>query len=190
MRYFSEKVFIAVLTSFLLGGCLTSEYKEYKYRINEDGSGEGKIRFVNIVAQDDEGKDVSFKDFDELIDDYLSGEKFEEENPALIILGKRLYEEENKLVGEVEFMFNSIDSLGFYRNSSCECGPILYYISELYETLFETNGKYLGRDRDFPIIIWKPETNEFYFKTYVQEDLYGTRSLLPDYKIWKENNPE
>ena len=40
-----------------LTGCLTPEYKEYYYTINDDGSGEGRMKFINLVSEEDEDED-------------------------------------------------------------------------------------------------------------------------------------
>ncbi len=68
-------VFSLVLIN--LTGCLSTEYKEYIFEINSDGSGEGEIIFYNLVSVEDDEKDVSFKDFGELVSDYIEGTNFE-----------------------------------------------------------------------------------------------------------------
>lgn len=67
---------VVLLLSLFLSGCLTTENKFYSFKINSDGSGSGSIIFENVVSQEDEEKDVSFKDFGELIDDYVKGTVF------------------------------------------------------------------------------------------------------------------
>ena len=112
---------IAIVGMLLMGlmigltGCLTPEYKEYYYTINDDGTGEGRMKFINLVSEEEDEEDVSAKDFGELITDYYEGEQFSEDNPHLTITDKKLYEEEGMLMGEVWFTFESADSIGFYR---------------------------------------------------------------------------
>jgi hypothetical protein len=171
----------------MLCGCLASQYKEYHYRLNSDGSGEGVITYVNIVSQEDEEKDVSLKDFGELVDDCLEGSSFEDENPHLRLTDKKLYEKDGVLMGEVRFTFDNMDSIGFYRTSDCECSPYMFYLGSLSETYVESNGSYLGVNRDFPILIWEGDRDEFYFKTSILEDLSDCHSLLPLYKTWEES---
>lgn len=62
---------------------------------------------------------------------------------------------------------------------------MMYYMGSLSETLIETNGDYLGEDRDFPIIVWPTGTNQFTFKTNIKEDMTDAHSLLPLYNTWK-----
>ena len=75
MRKIATFIMLAA-AAVLLGGCLGVEKKEYRFTLNPDGSGSGVIRYVNVVSIDDnsgteEAKDVSFKDFAELVSDYL-----------------------------------------------------------------------------------------------------------------------
>lgn len=177
-------VFAALI---IMNGCLTVQEKEYNFQINADGSGKGTIKFVNIVSEEDEEKDVSFKDFGELIDSYIEGDQFEQENPYYNVTEKKIYEENGVLMGEVTFTFDDADSIGFYKDETCNCAPYIYYLGSLSETFAETNGTYLGETNDFPLITWTPDTKKFYFKTIVKEDMSDAHSLLPLYKTWKEN---
>ena len=181
---------IAIVGMLLMGlmigltGCLTPEYKEYYYTINDDGTGEGRMKFINLVSEEEDEEDVSAKDFGELITDYYEGEQFSEDNPHLTITDKKLYEEEGMLMGEVWFTFESADSIGFYRYEDCNCCPWMLYIGSISETYLESNGTFLGADRDFPMIVWDDGQDEFYFKTHLKEDMSNGHELLPLYKAW------
>ncbi|MCP4580609.1 MAG: hypothetical protein GY839_03270 [candidate division Zixibacteria bacterium] len=178
---------IVAAIALLIGGCLTTEFKEYHFKINADGSGEGTIKHINIVSEEDEGQNVSFADFGELTNDYLEGTTFEEANEHLQITDKKLYEDGGMLMGEICFTFSSMDSIGFYYDSSCKCSPFMYYAGSLAETIIESNGNYLGENRDFPIILWDDKSGEFYFKTLVKEDMSDAHGLLPLYNAWLES---
>jgi len=176
----------------LLSGCLGVEKKEYRFTLNPDGSGSGVIRYVNVVSIDDnsgteEAKDVSFKDFAELVSDYLEGVKFEDDHPYLKVTGKRLLEEDGKLVGEVAFTFALLDSVGFFRRAQCECCPVLYFNKTETgdETFAETNGRLVEGVALSPFIEWEGTAREFVFKTTVLSDLSGTRSMVEYYRTWK-----
>ncbi|NWF49434.1 MAG: hypothetical protein HXY49_02710 [Ignavibacteriaceae bacterium] len=187
LKFFGYLLIIISITSMLFTGCLTTQYKEYRFKVKKDGSGEGTIKFVNLISQKDDGKDVSFKDYGELVTDYLEGNRFESDNPYFTVTDKKLYEEEGMLVGEVAFKFSSIDSIGFFRDKDCDCSPFIYYLGTMSETFIETNGTYLGGGtKDFPAISWTKKSNEFYFRTAVQQELDETVSLLPLYKTWKD----
>lgn len=180
------KYLLLFISGIFLTSCLTTEYKEYRFSINEDGSGSGVIKYINIVSQKDEGENVSATDFSQLIDDYINGTSFEEDNPYFHPVNKRLFEEDGVLCGEVEFTFVHIDSIGFAKVDNCKCAPLMYYLGSLSETFFDTDGNFLGTERDFPIIIWEAGTKEVYIKTIVESDLSSSYSLLAMYKAYNE----
>lgn len=180
------QVLLLLFIGMSLSSCLTTEYKEYSFKINKDGSGSGIIKYINILSQEDDGSNVTATDFGELIDNYLNGSAFEEENPFYKITNKRLFEEEGVLCGEIEFTFFYIDSIGFTQFADCDCSPLMYYLGSLSETLIDTDGNYLGLDRDFPIITWDAGTKEVFIKTMVESDLSTSHSLLSMYKAFSE----
>jgi hypothetical protein len=169
-------------------GCLTSQYKEYHFKVNKDGTGSGTIKFINLLSQEDNGEDVSDADFTELVDNYLNGTSFEDDNPHLTVSEKKLHKVDSTLVGEVTFTFDNFDSIGFYRYVDCKCSPTMFYLGSLSEKFMESNGTYLGENRDLPILIWDPKQEEFNFKTVVTEDISQCHSLLPMYEIWKQSH--
>lgn len=182
------KMLALFVVAVSLTGCLSSEKKEYSYKVNGDGSGSGKIKFVNIISQKDDGKDVSFSDFGELVDKYLNGEQFETDNPNLVVTDKKLYEEDGKLMGEVTFTFKSLSDINFIIEPGCDCSPIFYPMSTFSETFESSNGTYLGENSSATMIKWPSGTKEFTFTTVVTSDLKETVSLLGMYKTWKESN--
>lgn len=178
------QLLLLFLSVSMLSGCLTTEYKEYTFQINEDGSGNGIIKFINILSQEDDGMNVSASDFGQLIDEYLNGNSFEEENPYYQVTHKKLFEENGVLCGEVEFTFTHVDSIGFLSFNNCQCTPLLYYLGSISETLIDTDGNYLGLKRDLPIISWEAETKRVFFKTMVESDVSAGHSLLPMYNAY------
>jgi len=181
------KSYILLLSVIFFSSCLTSEFKEYRFTINPDGSGNGKIKYANIMSQDDDSENVSFKDFDELISEWYEGTSFEDENPHLTLTEKRLFEENGVLCGEISFTFESIDSIGFLQFKNCSCAPLMYYLGALSETFINSNGTYLGKNTDMPFISWDGNAKDIYFKTQVQEKTEDCRNLLSLYEIWKDS---
>jgi hypothetical protein len=180
-------ILIFSFTLLNLTGCLATEYKEYIFKLDPDGSGEGTITFHNIVSVEDDEKDVSFKDFGELVSDYMEGTRFEDDNPDYVVTNKELFEEDSILIGKVEFTFTDFRNIGFFKSEDCDCSPLMYYMGDFGETYSESNGNYLGDEKDFPVIIWQSDADEIYIKTIVQEDLTGTHSLLKLYRTWKDS---
>ena len=180
-------IFLFTLPLFFTTGCLTTEYKEYRFTLNDDGSGEGSIIFYNIVSVEDDNQDVSIKDYDELISDYLNGNRFELDNPNYKVTDKELYEDNGVLSGKITFSFSNIDSIGFFRYDKCDCSPLIYYLGDFGETLVESNGTTLIESKNIPIILWDNESTDIYFKTTVQDNLEQAHSLLTLYNQAKES---
>ena len=182
------KIAMLILIPLILSSCLTTEYKEYRFTLNKDGSGTGVIKYINIVSQEDEETDVSFTDFNELIDDYLNGSTFEDENSSYTVTNKRLFEENGVLCAEIEFSFDRFEDIPL-KVFDCKCSPMLLYMGSFSETFKESNGDYLSTDDfDFPLISWENGTKELYYKTIVTEDLSDSHSLLPIYEQWAKDN--
>jgi len=175
--------------ALILSGCLNAEFKEYTIKLNPDGSGSGTIKFINLVSTGDpkDSVDQTQSDFESLLNDYVNGSKFESDNPRYSCTGKRFYEENGQLVGEVTFSFSSPDSVGIYRDSSCPCSPVIFYLgtdplgSETYQS---SNGKYLGKNGMIPIVLFDQKLPELKIRTRLSEDMTGAQSLLP---LWKSN---
>ena len=64
---FLKRLLAFLLTTMLLTGCLATEYKEYRFNLNNDGTGTGSVIFYNLISVEDDEQDVSFKDFGELV---------------------------------------------------------------------------------------------------------------------------
>ena len=177
---------------FILSSCLNTEFKQYFFKINADGSGTGTIKFINIVSEEDEEQNVSTTDFDTLINNYINGTTFEEENPNFNVISKELFEENGVLNGKVEFTFNDFQDIGFYHYQRSEHAPILFYLGSFSETMLETDGEYLGgaedEDEGIPMIVWAPGTTEFTFKTALKDEMSNAHTLLNLYNLWIEVN--
>lgn len=189
IRLFRPAFIPAVLFSILLfSGCLTADHKEVRLTLNADGkSGSGKITFTNIVSEpDDSSKDNSKDDFNNaLITEYYQGRKIEESNKGIKNVKKRLYLDDDRLMGEVTFDFDDVTKLGFYRFKGE--GPYMYYtISDGYFTSgqFEaTNGTY-GDEKTMPVIFWDSNARDFYFKVSLSTPNVVHHSLAKFYSDW------
>jgi hypothetical protein len=163
---------LLLLTALFFSGCLIAEKKEYVF---------------NLVSQDDEDQDVSFKDFAELVTDYIQGDKFANDNPQFIVTDKKLYELDGELIGEVSVTFTSWDSVGFFRTANCDCCPTLYYLGgDNNETYESSNGEFLGATGNLPLVVYPAGTKVFTISTSLLTDLSGTRSLMEHYNNWKK----
>lgn len=186
MKKLFMRFFMVLLISLVLTGCLTTEFKEYRFSVNADGSGTGTIKFINIVSEEDEEKDVSFADFQELINNYLQGDQFETDNPDLNVNSKEIFEENGQLCALVKFSFDHYRNIDFFRYDKCECAPMMYYAGDLSETVIETDGMSLTEDSSIPIYYWDPQITDFYVKTAVKEDMGDAHDMIDLHKIWKD----
>ena len=206
MFYFKKIKFliyylIILFFVFCFNGCLTYESKEYFYRLDSGNSGHGIIKYINLMTNslyDSTG--TADTDFQELMDSYYTGDKIEEELAGAKNVKKRLYEEDNRLCGEVSFDFDDITKMKFYKYDDTDIlsnsvGTKLwcYYLSSgsmmgmtgNNEVYFSSNGKYGGEN--MPVIFWKGNQKEFGFKTTVTSPGKSTTGLL---EKWKDNKKQ
>jgi len=186
MKRFWFFMLFALVSVLIFSGCLTVEKKIYYFKLHRDGSGEGKIIYEDILSQDEDEKDVSLQDFQTLIDEYLEGTAFEEQNKNFKVTEKHLYEKDGKLYGEVKFTFDRPEDAGLIRDENCKCAPYYLFTGSLGEEVIETNGENLEKTRGVPVIRWAPDAREFTFTTKVG-DTEGTHPLVELYREWKKD---
>lgn len=125
------------------------------------------------------------QDYSELIDSYMNGDKIKDEFPNIRVKKKRLYEEDNQLVGELTFEFDDITKVKFYKYK--DEGPWCYYLASplgfqgMSESYFSSNGTWGGEN--MPVIFWDGKQKEFEFKTTITAPEKNTLSLLD---MWKQ----
>lgn len=182
-----KKIFLIIALFALclkLTGCLTVETKEYSFKLKKENSGEGKIKYINIMRTIDSAGTTAESDYRDLIDSYLNGQMPENEMDGIKNVKKRLYEEDNQLCGEITFEFSDIKTLRFYNYKNSVWA---YYLApgSLFgnETFFSSNGTYGGED--MPVIFWKDDEREFKFKTVMSKSEAKTESLLG---LWQKND--
>jgi hypothetical protein len=177
-------IFSAVFILFYLQGCLAVETKEYSFRLKSGNSGEGKIKFINIMRSQDSLSNAE-QDYQELVNSYLNGYKPEDEMLGVKNVKKRLFEEDNRLCGEITFEFDDITTLKFYDFNnkvwSYYIGSSAFNLMGAAEKYFSSNGTYAGDN--FPVIFWESRQKEFEIKTSSTEPSEKTEGLL---EIWKQ----
>jgi hypothetical protein len=182
----------SLILSFLISftGCLTVETKEYHFKLKKGKSGEGSVKYINIMTDNKDSVGVAETDYRELIDSYLNGDKLKEEYPDIKNVRKRLYEEDNQLCAEMTFEFDDITRVKFYKYA--DKGPWCYHMSSSSlgfmgsnESYFSSNGTWGGET--MPVIFWDGSEKVFDFKTTVTSPGTSTLSLLD---IWKQDTKE
>lgn len=181
-----KKIFLFLIlcyTPVFFTGCLTTETKEYSYKLDKDKSGHGTIRYINIMS---DSVNNAENDYQELIQSYLKGDEIKKDLSGAKNIKMRLFEEDNQLCGEVSFDFDDITQLKFYKYK--DTGPWCYYLSVFSmgliggsETYFSSNGIF-GGDQ-MPVIFWDGTQKEFKFKTSLTAPGKSTISLL---QMWKD----
>ena len=166
-------------------GCLDVQYKDYEFILNPDGTWRGTITYRNIISRSEDDKDASETDFQQLINDYYLGNALVEENHQFQNIEKDLYIEDDTLIGKMTFTFQSIDSMGFYKDENSEYSSYFFYDGTLKESLMKTNGEYLGEKRDFPLIKWGGEETHFTFSTASNQNMDDAVSLVNQYREWQ-----
>ena len=179
----ATKNYIIVFIGFFLilfTGCLTVEKKEYIIELTDGTSGTLTVKYYNIMSQPDDGKDVSLEDFGILVDDYLNGDKVNENFPNTTIISTELFEANGMLCGKVVLKFNALEYIKLYRHH--EKGPYMWNIFNSFSEKVETtNGEY---DEDkFSAIFWSENTKIFKISTIANENVENNVSLLKKYQL-------
>jgi hypothetical protein len=171
------------LVLLFLSGCLTVEKKEYTFVMKDKNSGTLTIKFVNILSLKDDTTNVSASDFEELIANYIDGNEMEADFENALIRGKRLFEENGVLCGEVVIDFNDLESVGLFRYD--EKSPYMFNVSSFLdsESFLKCNGRY-GSDA-MPVVFWPDNMDILELTTQITTPDETAVSLLTEYNNWK-----
>lgn len=173
--------FIAIICTILCSGCLTLGYKEYRFQINSDHSGTLTIKFVNIRSSCDDVASVDsvrFKDYSELINDFVKGTRMEEDFSRAQVLSKKLFEEKGQLCGEVVLKFDSLSQVNIFQYD--KNGPYMLLGNLLNEKYSDSNGK--QGPEYFPAVLWDNTQTMLYLKNSVDDKIDTANELLSLYK--------
>ncbi|MDZ4746627.1 MAG: hypothetical protein SGJ05_11595 [bacterium] len=173
------------LIGLTLAGCLTVERKSYKITMTGPTSGSCTITYHNIVSTKDDGRDISFKEFAELITDYLEGTKPEDDMPGARNVRKRLYSEGKVLNAELTFEFDSLSTLKMYKYDNNS--PYMMALNSMNsETYSESNGTHGGES--MPVVFWPSNATTMTLENSVTAIDTSHVSLYPQYEQWKKTN--
>ncbi len=179
-------IFLLIAFAFCLNGCLVYESKEYSFKLKNGNSGEGVIKFVNIMSQKNDTNETLETNYETLIEQYYNGKKIEDELTGGKNFSKRFYEEDNRLCAEIKFEFEDITKMKFYKYK--DEGPWCYHIQVFSmgmmggsEHFFKSNGEWGGET--MPVIFWNGNNKKLEFTTTSTTPSEKTTSLLG---LWKE----
>lgn len=183
IKYIFFLAFVGIVSVNIIG-CLNVETKEYSYKLKNDKSGSGKIKYINIMRSDDSSTTIE-ADYQDLITSYVKGNKPEDEMTGVKNVKKRLFEEDNYLCGELTFDFDDITTLKFFNyNGKVWAYSLSANSSGLFggsETYFSSNGTFGGDD--MPVIFWDSKEKVFEFKTVFSQENKKNTGLLD---MWKQ----
>ena len=185
MKKIITSILIISASMMILTGCLVVEKKVYKIELTSPTSGKATIKFVNLVSKKDEGRDVSLKDFAELVTDYYEGPKYEQDFPGARNLKKRLFEENGVLCSEVSFDFDSLSTVKLFKFD--KDSPYMFYNSNMSNTeeIDVHNGIY--ESDKMPVLFWRKDIKQLTWTSFVQKDLTDCISLLDQFKAWEKS---
>jgi len=186
MKSFKTLFIVFTLVAFLLSGCLTAEYKEYKYELTSKGSGKLTIKYYNIMSKKD-SEDLTLseetdKDYQELLDKYVYGTEIEKDYPDAKVLKKELIEENGKLCAIVVLEFSEPAQAKLYKHD--KKSPYMYMIKSLSsETFYQSNGK-MGPDF-MSVVFWESDAKDLNLTNSITAPDDKTTSLLSKWKASK-----
>lgn len=169
--------------TFILSSCLTVEKKTYTYEFTGKGSGKLTVKYYNIMSIVDSAGVTEVEDFDDLVNNYLNGDKIKSSYPEATNLTQRIFEEDGVLCGEITMDFSNINAARLFQYNSKS--PYTFYVSSLDgESYIESNGTHGG---DIcPVVMWPSKLKKLTISTSVSspsDDSYV--SLLKEYIKWK-----
>jgi hypothetical protein len=173
-----------IITVLFMSGCLTCEKKEYTFEFTGKDSGRLTIKFINLMSTMDDTLDISEEDFSSLITDYYEGTEVENDFPDAVVAGKRLFEENGVLCGEIVLEFTDLAMGHLYQHNGK--GPLMYCLScfaiesEYYAS---SNGEYGGDV--MPVVFWDSGLKNLTLSTDVTYPDETTVGLLDRYLEWK-----
>jgi hypothetical protein len=174
---------LALIGMIFSAGCLQVEKKQYKLKLTGANSGTGTIKFVNIVSQMEDNKDVTMKDFASLITDYMQGDELLNKYPGIKIKDRKLFEENGLLCGEFSFEFDSLETFKLYKYD--ESSPFMLIMDSFGSDNYQSsNGDYGKISAN--IVFWKKGTKEFSWETKSYIDTATTRSMMENFRSWKK----
>lgn len=174
---------IGVVAMFL-SSCLTVEKKQYTFELNGKGAGKLTIKYINIMSNVDSAGYTEVKDFEELLTSYVIGTKVEDAYPDAKVSGKRLFEENGVLCGEVIVDFPTLEAGRLYQFDSKS--PVMFYTSSVDgETFVESNGTYGGEK--MPVVMFATKMKTLTITTSISKPSDESYvSLLDEYKKSKK----
>ena len=182
MKKFLKNILLIIIIVCSMQSCLTVEKKEYTFKMVSADKGILTIKFINIMSVSGSEDELN-KDFEELIQSFVEGERIEQEYPFAKLVYKKIFEENGKLCAKIQFEFDELTAVKLYRYN--EIGPYMYSISHAAtnEKYAQSNGNYGGEV--MPVVFWENDTKKLDLITSITNPDKTSKSLLDKFKSWE-----
>jgi hypothetical protein len=169
----------------ILSSCLTVEKKQYTFEFTGKNAGKLTIKYINIMSVVDSAGVTEVEDFNDLVDNYLNGDKISTSYPEAKNITKRLFEENGVLCAEVIMDFPDLTAARLYQLD--KKSPFMFLASSVDgETYVESNGTYGGDI--MPVVIFQNKLKTLNVTTSVTTgNDENNVSLLGEFKKWKKD---
>ncbi|MBA2320874.1 MAG: hypothetical protein H0V89_06950 [Deltaproteobacteria bacterium] len=165
------RVWVSLLP--LLTGCLEIGKTTYRF---DTAKKTGTLVLSDVRT--DTAADAA-KDFGELVNSYVLGNKVSEDHPAWTVGERRLYASEGTLAGEVSFTFARESDVGLYQYD--KKSPFLWCAADT-ETILSTSGEIVG---PYPrCVVFDRKTRVFEVTVQTGTPTGAGVSLLPQFEAW------
>lgn len=177
--------FVILALGLITTSCLTVEKKQYTFEFTGKNSGKLTIKYINIMSIVDSAGYTENIDFNDLLDNYLNGNKINEQYPTAKNITKRLFEENGVLCAEVIMDFPDLESARLYQFD--KKSPYMFHASSVDgETYAESNGTYGGDV--MPVVMFPSKMKKLTVTTNISQPADDTYvSLLNEFRKWKKN---
>lgn len=177
------KWFLFVAVAIFLSSCLTVEKKIYTFQFTGANSGKLTIKYINIMSMKEDSAFNLEDDLNVLVNDYLLGQRIENDFPQAYNFQKKVYEENGQLCGEISMEFKNLQAVNLFKYS--KKSPMMFALSSSFdnEEFTSSNGLYGGSK--MPVVFWEHKLKELYLETKVNAPDSTTISLLETYQNWK-----
>lgn len=140
---------VAVSSLLVLSGCLVVGSSEQRITLNQDGSGEGVLRLIDIRSDATTDSAVG-RDFEAMMSAFDQDVEKEFARDGRTVTAKRVVVRADTLVAELTYTFESLTALAGMRVTDDE----LYVIVGPEREIVRTNGKIRSDDHSGKQIVW------------------------------------
>ena len=173
-----------ILLALVMSSCLTTEKKEYIFKLTGKNSGTLTIRYINLMSASDDSTDRSKQDFQELLNNYINGDQILNEYPTATNIHKQLFELNGQLYAEIVLDFPNLEAAKLYQQDPNSPFMMCLTTETEIEHYVESNGQYGGKN--MPVVFWNKDMKELHVTTSITQPDPSTKSLAGVYRDWKK----